>query len=496
MTKSNLSHYNHCFDNKKIRNWSIQHPFFVGPTGVFEKPVTRRRAKIDRWCDSDNAKTNGWLQSNYCLELNKYHKHMASHATCVGTSHWKRCWSSLWVYSFLLNQMAKNSSISKPISQVPVPCFVATIDAKLIDQELMKLHYKDHCERVSQYLVTCSKQMDQWSNFCEKVKLSVKLISYLRNEKVFPTKTVEEMNRAIGLMSPVLSRLSRDDLRGQIGTLCMSGEVQIAVKKINPNNNTSIQEYNKLVSDLKMKYAKSNAIVFKTNRNSKHPLSSSLATTKSKKRQKVKPKLRDKHLSECQKNRDQVLLSNLKSEMSHTKTKTDNTTTDGTTGEMLHKDTKIHRSNHSLILSNIEMSDNKDISSQLPIIVVETYRDKISNQIVRGPAGKHGNPSCFSDNRKDRLSMVLGCPSTNACTHCFSMAHKRPHFVIPEKSVQKYFSEAMAASSGMPKIVFHSKHCLSSPITTNDDDGSLNFYFYSNRTKEFQEIFDSFQINF
>ena len=144
--------------------------------------------------------------------------------------------------------MAKNSSISKPIEQVLTPFFVATIDAKQIDHQLMELHYNAHCQRVSQYLVTGYKQMDQWSNFREKVKLSVKLISYLRNEKVFPTKTVEEMNRAIGLMSPVLSRLSCDDLRGKIGTLCMLREVQMAVQKINPNNDTSIHECNKFVS--------------------------------------------------------------------------------------------------------------------------------------------------------------------------------------------------------------------------------------------------------
>ena len=95
--------------------------------------------------------------------------------------------------------------MSNHVSQVPAPYFVATIDAELIDQELMKLHYEDHCKRVSQYLVTFSKQMDQWKNFGEKVKLSLQLICHLQNAKVFPTKTCDELNRAIGLMSPVLS---------------------------------------------------------------------------------------------------------------------------------------------------------------------------------------------------------------------------------------------------------------------------------------------------
>ena len=87
--------------------------------------------------------------------------------------------------------------------------------------------------------------MDQCENFLEKVKLSKKLILCLRKENVFPTDTGEEMNIAVGLMSPVLSRLSRDDLRGKIGTLCMSQVVQMAVQKINPINDTSIEECKK-----------------------------------------------------------------------------------------------------------------------------------------------------------------------------------------------------------------------------------------------------------
>ena len=163
----------------------------------------------------------------------------------------------------------------------------------------------------------------------------------------------------------------------------------------------ALRNAKKIVSDLKENTPKSNASESKNNRNSKHPLLLQSATKKLKKQQKVQPELRDKHQSDYQKNRDNVLVSNLQSKMSHTKMKTDNTTTDGTTWEMIHKDTKIHGSNHSLIFSNLENLDNKQISSQLPTIVVETYRDKISNQLVRGPTGKHGNLSCFSDDRKD-----------------------------------------------------------------------------------------------
>ena len=100
----------------------------------------------------------------------------------------------------LLTQLVTNC-----IAQVPAPFFVATIDAKMIDQKHMESRHNVHCERVCQHLVTFSEQMDQWKNFHEKVKLSLQLICHLQNVKVFPTKTCDELNRAIGLMSPVLS---------------------------------------------------------------------------------------------------------------------------------------------------------------------------------------------------------------------------------------------------------------------------------------------------
>ena len=135
-----------------------------------------------------------------------------------------------------------------------------------------------------------------------------------------------------------------------------------------------------------------------------------------------------------------------------------------------------------------KMTDN-EIDCSLPIIVVESHGDKKSKEPVTGPDGKQGDDLCFSANRSDELSMVLSCPTTNACTHCFLMAHKRPHFVFLEQNMASCISKAVAAASGMPKMIIHSGNCLSLPITTNNTDGSLNFHMHSDQTEEFSNHF-------
>merc|ERR1712025_344679 len=92
--------------------------------------------------------------------------------------------------------------------------------------------------------------------------------------------------------------------------------------------------------------------------------------------------------------------------------------------------------------------------------------------------------------------MVLSCRTTNACTCCFSMAHKRPHFVFLEKNLASHISKAVAAASGMPKMIIHSRNCLSLPITTNNTDGSLNFHMHSDQTEEFSNHFVSVKTDF
>ena len=135
-------------------------------------------------------------------------------------------------------------------------------------------------------------------------------------------------------------------------------------------------------------------------------------------------------------------------------------------------------------------------SHALPIIVVETYRDKKSKQLVKGPDGRQGDESCFSANRRDELSMILSSPTTNAYIYCFSMAHKRPHFVWSEQQMSSYVSRAALVASGLPKIMVHDRDDLKSPITVNNADGSLNFHMYSDATKEFRNHFDSIKTDF
>ena len=62
--------------------------------------------------------------------------------------------------------------------------------------------------------------------------------------------------------------------------------------------------------------------------------------------------------------------------------------------------------------------------------------------------------------------------------------------------MSSYVSRAVAAASGMPRMILHSRHCLSSPITINNTDGSLNFHMYSDKTEEFRNHFFSIETDF
>ena len=142
-----------------------------------------------------------------------------------------------------------------------------------------------------------------------------------------------------------------------------------------------------------------------------------------------------------------------------------------------------------------KMTDN-EIDCLLPVIVVESYRDKKSKELVTGPDGKQGDDLCFSANRSDELSMVLSCPTTNACTHCFSMAHKRPHFVWSEQQMSSYVSRAALVASGLPKMMVHDRDDLESPITVNNADGSLNFHMHSDQMEDFSNHLVSIKSDF
>ena len=181
------------------------------------------------------------------------------------------------------------------------------------------------------------------------------------------------------------------------------------------------------------------------------------------------------------------------------KTSTENSvnvtaTTNGTTNSSVNKsNNKQFCRNHDLLFD--ESKEGMSLVA-LPTIATETYRDKSSDDVVIGPKCEQGHPQCFSDDANHRLSMVLSCPTTSAYTHCFSMAHTRPHFVVSGKDMPSHLSKAMSAKCGMPKLILHSKPCLLSPIKVNNDDGSMNFHLYSSSTKEFGETFDSVNTDF
>ena len=208
----------------------------------------------------------------------------------------------------------------------------------------------------------------------------------------------------------------------------------------------------------------------------------------------VKPKLRQKHCSASSKKDTETSVTCYNSDGLDPK----KTQTDSMMGAI---DT--NSGNTSLTKNELDQNSSSDSlyfaitdCHALPIIVVETYRDKKSTQIVKGPCGKQGDPMCFSNTRKDRLSMVLSCPTTSSYIYCFSMAHKRPHFVWSEQHMESYISQAVTADSGMPQMILHSRQCLSSPITVNNTDGSLNFHMYSDQTEEFRHHFLSIETDF
>ena len=89
------------------------------------------------------------------------------------------------------------------------------------------------------------------------------------------------------------------------------------------------------------------------------------------------------------------------------------------------------------------LPSNQATGVKLPNIVIKTCRDRLSHQLTKGPTrNEEVDPNCGTG-RVDNLSLVTSCPTTISHTHCFSMAHKRPHFVIAEtsfiKCLQKIF---------------------------------------------------------
>ena len=349
---------------------------------------------------------------------------------------------------------------------------------------------------------------------------------------VFPTKTDDELSEAIVMMSPCLSKYSRD------GQFCdktcnhwLSDEIIREVDKIKDFDECEklFCRQKKRIEDERKSTLSTRPPEEKTTSKEriglKRPLPStnthsvSSVTNKSKKKQirgkmNVTPTLRQQHQKEssvmgsCSRctspvktTKDESSAKTTKDEFSVLGSCSRRTSLAKRTKKEFtliheaknHDCTKDEVDNESLIFDELEDGSSHAL---LPTIVVETCQEKTNNKLVRGPKGKQGDPSCFSNNRKDRLSMVLSCPTTGAHMHCFSMAHARPHFVISEQNSPTHFSRVVAAQSGMPKMLLHSRHCLSSPMIVNNIDGSLNFHLFSNQTEEFSNHFSSIKTDF
>ena len=465
--------------------------------GVLKRGVTDRRAK-KVLCEDES----------YLTVMNDFDTRMLYHAVLSADAcYWDRCWSSLWIYAFLIHQMPtqnRSSILEKNMRTVSRPPFFAIIDDNgkefvptADDHKYLEWLYKNqHCERVGGDH-TFGRKIDQWKNFFEKVKAARRVVCRLCEANVFPTDTPEEVELAVVLMSPILIKLSRDGFRGgtdgEVATKSLSDDIMTQVCNIDHPD-----EYEKIVSQYKELIRKeTEKSKSKRKVGSDRPLSQ--PTNRGRKKRKrgkmdITPELRKQHRLASSMKNPQMAGSHSHSGCWHpTKTQTDQTTDEIDTNNGFTPSTSNaddhDRKNKTLYFETTD-------SCALPIIVVETYRDKNSKQLVKGPDGKQGDPLCFSNDRKDRLSMVLSCPTTSAYIYCFSMAHRRPHFVWSEQHMESYIQRAFVAASGTPKMILHSRDCLSSPITVNNTDGSINFHMYSDKTEEFTNHFVAIETDF
>ena len=349
---------------------------------------------------------------------------------------------------------------------------------------------------------TFGPKTDSWKNFLEKVRGAQRVVLRLCDADVFPTKTLKQLETAVLCMSPFLSKLSRDGFRGgtdgEIATRSLSDDI---IKQVYNNIGCPVTIEKLVRQHEKLIQKETEQNKFKKMVGLKRPLSSSTNGGPNKKRLRgkmdVTPKLRKEHQLESSKKNPVTVVSQRSGGHPHpTTTQTGNLTDVVNTKNGKTLSTQNAKNQDSINMDiGFEITDN-EIDCLLPIIVVESYRDKKTKELVTGPDGKQGDDLCFSANRSDELSMVLSCPTTNACTHCFLMAHKRPHFVFLEQNMASHISKAVAAASGMPKMIIHSRNCLSLPITTNNADGSLNFHMYSDQTEEFSNHFVSVKTDF
>ena len=467
------------------------HPFKIGFNGSFVVPTINRNFTNRQWnnvCGRDDA---------YRFQLEKFHPEMKLYvALARDASYWDHCWSTVWVYAFLVQFIRSPSDVlKKNMKNVGIPMY-AIIDVckkrfepKQNDQLQVKDYHTKHCEHLSRDTTNCSAP-DKWPNFIQKVNAARNVVCRLLEcNAAFLSEDV------VLLMRPYLSKLSRDELRGKHFASWLSDEMILEVIKAK-----TIDEINRIhgrqTNLLKPCASLTTKITTVGGKNPKRrPLSTStnidsISSTAEQVKKKVRCRgktrgranLRHQHRAEasvpCTRTTSNDTSENAIDRFNINQANTENDTNDA-----------------NLLFKYDELEDDRRKVS-VPTIVVETFRHKATNALAKGPNGTHGDASCFSDDRNDRLSMVISCPTMGAYIYCFSMAHKRHHFVISEREIHPYISKAVNANSGMPKLLLHSRDCLSSPIKIDNDDGSLNFHLCLDRTDEFRKAFGSFDTDF
>lgn len=328
--------------------------------------------------------------------------------------------------------------------------------------------------------------------FLKKVKTAQTVVSRLCLANVFPVETDQQLADAIVLLGPCLTQMSRDEFC-EVNRWLSEDTIR---KLHNVRHSPQLDECNEITSRQRnlMKNDSCSGIsagLSGKQTNAKRARSNTLTGSTVAKASKktclcgmlsVQPTRQQQHLTASS-----VQLSSHLEDWAPTNDGKTELTCENTNG------LKCPNNNNSLIFNKLKDGSDRLL---LPVIVVETHRDEKTNKSVKGPVGQQGDLLCFLNDQKNRLSMVLSCPTTSVCTHCFSMAHTRPHFVILEQDMPSHSSQVVTAQSGMSKLLIHLRHCLLSPINVNNDDGSLNFRLHSCRTKEFRENFGSIDTDF
>ena len=175
--------------------------------GVVKRGVTERNARIVRKED-DNCR----------IESKNFHPQM-EHFVAVNadSSHWDRCWSSLWVCAFLIQRMAskkfESRSLRENMRMVRAPFFAILDNFRKEfsptekDQHHLTILHDFHCERAGGDK-TFGRKVDKWPTFCAKVQTARWVVRRLCQADVFPVKSDDELSEAVVMMAPHLSKFS------------------------------------------------------------------------------------------------------------------------------------------------------------------------------------------------------------------------------------------------------------------------------------------------